>query len=524
MTGLNVLLLTADDMNGDTPGCCGGAAEATPRIDALARDGVLFRRAHVPVAICQPSRSVMLTGRYPHRNGAEGFEPIAHDVPVLTDVLHAAGYRCGILGKVTHLTPVERFGWAVQRDIDDLGVGRDPARYAGEAAAFIRTADDEGRPWFLMANAHDPHRPFHGSDQERQLFSPAQLAEVATPSHVFAAGDWPVPPFLPDLPDVRLEVAEYLSSCRRADDVVGAVLDAVEALGAADRTLVIFLSDNGMAFPFAKGNCYLHSTRTPLVVRLPGAATGVVDDTHFVTGADLMPTVCDVLGLPAPPDMDGRSFAPLLAGEQQPGRDSVVTVYHRGMLPRRFEMRAVQDSRYGYIWNAWAGGLPYRAESMSGRTWEAMERAADDDPFVGGRVAFCLRRTVEELYDLEADPGALHNLAADPEHRDLVEEKRAALRAWMTAKGDPLLERYAVEAAGPPVAEAPAGIGSGRGLLGLYRNRKQVAELLRLGKEMGGLDGMRRFGGVGSGDDVNGIRGLLRFARRVRAARRQPPS
>src|SRR3954471_3329351 len=98
-------------MNADTPGSFGGPAQATPAIDAFAATGVRFLRAHVPVAICQPSRSAMLTGRWPHRNGAEGFGPIRDDVPVLTDLLRPAGYRAGILGKVEHLEPIERFSW-----------------------------------------------------------------------------------------------------------------------------------------------------------------------------------------------------------------------------------------------------------------------------------------------------------------------------------------------------------------------------------------------------------------------------
>ena len=163
----NILLITADDMAAGTPGCFGGHPAATPAIDRLAGEGMRFERAHVPIAVCQPSRSAMLTGRWPHRNGAEGFQPIRPGVPVLTDLLKDVGYRCGILGKVEHLQPVDRFCWDLVVDRDELGVGRDPAAYAAAATEFVAQA--QGRPWFLMANAHDPHRPFHDSDQEREM-------------------------------------------------------------------------------------------------------------------------------------------------------------------------------------------------------------------------------------------------------------------------------------------------------------------------------------------------------------------
>lgn len=442
----NVLLLTADDMNGDTPGVYGGPPDVTPTIDRLAGDGMRFARAHVNVAICQPSRSVMLTGRYPHRNGAEGFGPIDDDVPLLTDVLRAAGFRCGILGKVEHLAPVDRFGWEHCVDQPDLGLGRDPERYAAETAAFLAECDRQDRPFFLMANAHDPHRPFTGSEQERNQFGD-ELAVVPPPSRAFTLDECRAPGFLPDLEDVRAETAQYLGSCRRADDVVGRVLSELERSGHAADTLVIFLSDNGMSFPFAKSNCYLHSTRTPLVVRAPGLTTaGAVDTEHYVTGADLVPTICDLLDLPTPDGVDGRSFVPLLAGARQTGRDQVVTVFHETVYGRRYEMRAVQDRDGGYIWNAWSDGdQAYLADNMMGLTWRAMLRAGEADRAVQARVQLYQHRVPEELYDFERDPDAVVNRVGDPAAVSTLGAKRRQLLEWMDALGDPLRDRFAAE-------------------------------------------------------------------------------
>jgi len=452
----NVVLFTVDDMNWDTPGCFGGPPEATPNLDAFAAEGMRFTNGHVTIAVCQPSRSAMMTGRYPHRSGALGFMPINDDVPVLTDSLRDAGYRCGCLGKLTHQAPVERFAWDHALDMEDLHQGRDPVRYAEETRKFIADAQSVGQPFFLMANAHDPHRPFHDSDDERTTFTEAELATLAEPSHVFKAGDWPVPGFLPDLPEIRLEVAEYLSSSRRADDVFAAVLAELDHAGVAGTTLVVFVSDNGMAFPFAKTNCYLHSTKTPWVARWPGhIPAGAVDETHFVEGIDVTPTVLDALDISLPEGLDGRSHLPVLLGGDQHDRDRIVTVFHENAFaaglraqgkdpwPGQFEMRCVQDRKWGYIWNAWSNGnKAFFNESQFGRTWKAMQTAAEDDTYIAKRTEFFEHRVREELYDFATDPDALVNLIDHDDAAGVIDELREELHHWMLRTGDFLTDRY----------------------------------------------------------------------------------
>jgi N-sulfoglucosamine sulfohydrolase len=455
----NVLLFTVDDMNWDTPGCFGGPPNATPALDALATEGMRFTNGHVTIAVCQPSRSVMMTGRYPHRSGALGFMPINDDVPVLTDALHTAGYRCGILGKVTHVAPVERLGWAQAVDMEELHQGRDPERYAAETRHFLAASAAAGQPFFLMANAHDPHRPFHGSIDEAATYSSEDMERIADPSHVFEAGDWPVPGFLPDLPDIRLEVAEYLSSSRRADDVLAAVLAELDHAGVTENTLVIFLSDNGMAFPFAKTNCYLHSTKTPWLVRWPGRIPAdATDNTHFIEAIDITPTILDALELPIPDGVDGRSHLPLLLGETQSGRDRIVTVFHENAFaaglratgedpsPGQFEMRCIQNARWGYIWNAWSDGdKRFFNESQFGRTWSAMQVAAQDDTYIAKRSEFYEHRVSEELYDFAADPDALVNLIDSDGGADELNHLRGELHEWMIRTDDFLRPRFEAE-------------------------------------------------------------------------------
>jgi N-sulfoglucosamine sulfohydrolase len=452
-TRLNILLITVDDMDAVTPGAFGGPTGLTPHIDALAAEGMVFRRGHVAAAVCQPSRSAIMSGQWPHRNGAEGFEPVHQSTRLLTDLLRPMGYVCGILGKVQHLQPVEKFGWDVARDMRDLGMGRSPARYGEETARFVAAASEAGRPWFLMANAHDPHRPFHGSVAEREKWTDEERASYPAPSGVVDVATIPSPGFLPDLPQVRTEYHEYLASSRRADDVVGAVLAAVHSAGAAESTLVFFLSDNGMAFPFAKANCYLRSSLTPFVVRWPGVVTpGAQESTAFVSMLDIFPTVCKALG-EGPGDVDGTSLLSLLIGAADPtARDHVFTVFHETSGKARLEMRCVQDARWGYVWNAWADGTTeYRAENMEGLTWAAMVEAAD--PQIAQRVNFYLHRRREELYDLDSDPDCQDDLAGHPDHTAALSRVRALMAAHLTAVGDPLAARYRADVGAATAAD-----------------------------------------------------------------------
>ncbi len=435
----NILFITADDMNCDSTGCFGGQTpDITPNIDRLASEGMRFAHAHITIAVCQPSRSVLMTGRYPHRNGAEGFQPINTSVPTLQESLHKAGYLNGILGKVKHLAPIEKFKWDMVKDVGELGNGRDPKLYYKYAKNFFQQASNKGQPFFLMANSHDPHRPFHGSVQERNRFKQG-LKNIPAPSRVYRIEEIQVPGFLPDIPDVRKEMAQYYSSVRRCDDTVGAVMRALRESGQAENTLIMFLSDNGIAVPFSKTNCYLHSTRTPWIAAWPGKIKpGTLDNRHFISGIDFMPTVLDAAGLAQTKGMDGFSFLPILLGQQQAGRDKVFTQFHQTSARNRYPMRCVQNHKFGYIFNPWADGeRVFKNESQSGLTFKAMRAAAKTDPKIAARVKLFQYRVVEEFYDLANDPDALHNLSDDLRYQKELDKMRKELLKWMKRTNDP---------------------------------------------------------------------------------------
>ncbi|WP_269538883.1 sulfatase family protein [Cerasicoccus fimbriatus] len=440
----NILLITADDMNWDAVGVFGCPDEATtPHLDQLAADGIRFDHAHVTIAVCWPSRSAMMTGRYPHRSGGEGFHPLRQDnVPILPSLLRDGGYRVGILGKLEHSTPYAEFQWDMALDREDLGQGRNPEIYRQRAADFVSQSKASGQPFFLMLNSHDPHRPFYGNDES--AWYDDRESPAAKPSKTFTPDEVTTPDFLTDLPEVRLEVSEYYSSVRRCDDTVGETLAMLREQGLENNTLVIFLSDNGMAFPFAKTNCYLHSTRTPWIMRWPGVIqSGTVDREHFVTGIDIAPTLLEAAGVAQPDGMDGESFLPVLRGEKQGGRALAFTQFHQTAGQRNYPMRCVQNRRFGYIFNPWSNGQRvFMNESQAGRTFNAMQAAAAQDPELAARVQLFLYRVPEEFYDFQNDPHALVNLIDDPAYADELNALRNELEAWMQRTEDPTLTAF----------------------------------------------------------------------------------
>ena len=435
----NFILITADDLNYDSVGCYGcNIPQITPNIDKLAAHGMKFINGHVNIAVCQPSRQSIMTGRYPHRNGAEGFEPIDNDVPTLQENLHKAGYLNGILGKEIHLRPKSKYCWDYYitegRLASGAGIGRSPQRYYEYVKTFFEMAKDRNKPFFLMANSHDPHRPFAGSAEEKRSWG-HDLPEF---TRQFKGDEVPVPNFLPDLPDIRKEVAEYYTSVYRCDQTVGAVIKALQESGLEENTMVMFISDNGMAFPFSKANCYLASTKTPWIVSWPGKMKqSTIDTEHFISGIDYMPTILDAAGIATVDGMDGFSFLPLLFGKKQQGRKHVFTEFHETFSGRRYPMRCVQNERFGYIVNLWAGKTdPMRMDSTGGLTFKAMQKAAETNPEIAARVRLFEHRVNEEFYDFEKDPGALNNLIFDPRYQDEIEQMHRLLKKQMKKTND----------------------------------------------------------------------------------------
>ncbi|MDF1753659.1 MAG: sulfatase [Verrucomicrobiales bacterium] len=432
----NILLFTADDLHANSLGVYGGKpVDLTPNLDAFAASGMLFRRAHVNAAICAPCRAIIATGRYSHRSGAMGFMPARPDVPDIVTTMQAGGYRAGILGKVPHSTPKTSMKWDYQFDQRELGNGRNPKLYEERSAAFFESCKTEGKPFYFMVNSHDPHRPY---------CNPKKLTKgAAMPSKIYEADEVEVPGFLPDLPGVRAELAQYLNSTRRLDDTFGSVMKALDESGLAETTVVLFITDNGIAVPFAKCNSWFHSSHSPLLVRWPGKVeAGSENRTHFVSVVDFFPTFLDITGVEGPDGLDGRSFLPLLRGEAQADRNHVFTQIDSKAGGDAVPMRSVQTAQYGYIYNPFSDGKFWYRNNNEGKTMAAMNQAAETDPAIKARVDLFRYRVPEEFYDLEKDPDCLINLIDSASHAAEIDKLRELLRVQMEKTDDPILTAF----------------------------------------------------------------------------------
>jgi len=434
---VNILLFTADDLHSESLGVYGGQPDGvTPNLDAFAAESMLFERAHVNTAICAPCRAIIATGRYGHRSGAMGFMPARNDVPDVVTTFQEAGYHAGILGKVGHSTPKATMKWDYAFDQKDLGDGRSPTLYYERSLAFLKEAKAAGKPFYFMVNSHDPHRPY---------CNPKKLREGAEmPSKVYSPEEVTVPGFLPDLPGVREEFATYLNSTRRLDDTFGRVMDALEESGQSGNTLVLFISDNGLAMPFAKCNTWFHSSRTPLLVRWPGVVKpGTIDGDYFVSVVDFFPTFMEAAGLRGPDGLDGTSFLPLLKGaKSQPGREMVFTTIDSKQGGDAVPMRCLQNAKYAYIYNPFANDEYWYRNNNEGLAMKAMEKAAETDPEIKARVDLFRYRIAEEFYDLEKDPDCLNNLIGVAGHADDITAMKSLLEAEMVRTRDPMLKAF----------------------------------------------------------------------------------
>lgn len=447
----NILLITADDMNWDSLGCFGNELkDVTPNLDRLASQGVRFKHAYVTIAICQPCRASIMTGRYPHRSGALGFDKINAGVPTLPETMREKGYYTAAIGKAVHTIPSRhKKAFDETYDMHELGYGRSPKRYRETTAGAMAKAKSLDRPFFLNVNLHDPHRPFANSPQEKREKRPKLWAGVPLVENPYRPDEVPLPGFLPDLPKVRLEMAEYYTSVRRCDEIIGEVLNVLDESEQQKNTVVIFLSDHGIAVPFAKTNCWMHSNRTPLIIRWPGTTPeGETVSQAMVNSIDLAPTILDIVGLKNLDGADGKSFRGLIdpaVATEGVGRKRVFVHLNYPFSRKRFAMRGLISMNDGYIWNGWANGkTKFSNESMSGRTFAAMAEAAKNDPTIAVRVSHYLYRCPEELFDYERDPDALNNLIDDLKAKPNLKASRSILLEHMKKTDDPEFKDYSM--------------------------------------------------------------------------------
>lgn len=437
---VNILVVTVDDMNWNSVGAFGSPiADITPHIGALARNGRRFERAYVTASNCSPSRVALMTGRYPQETGATGFFYIDdRNTPTIAGELRRNGYLTGAINKVSDTNPAPDRGkyWDFATNLG-AAAKYSPGAIAKASAGFFARARSEARPFYLMVNIADPHKP-NFNDPEAAKSG----ADAYTPSRIIAASEVPLPAFLPDLPGIRADLRNYYNSVKRADDAVGAIMAALRASGLEEDTLVIFLSDHGMPFPFAKSSVYDNSLRTPLVMQWKGRIAPGGVETELVSTVDLMPTILDAAGVAMP---QGRAYPgrSLVAAAPTAAPAHVFGSFDENARGYPVPMRAAIGQEWLYVFNAWSDGeYAIKNDDMNHASFKHMVQNAPRDQATKARLDTYLAPPVEELCHLTVDPDCLVNRAGDPAHAGVLAAMRGAMRAQMVRTDDYLLEAF----------------------------------------------------------------------------------
>jgi arylsulfatase A-like enzyme len=408
---VNFLVFIADDQGYGDLGCYGHPVLRTPNIDRLAREGMRFERAFLTISSCSPSRASILTGRYPHNTGAEDLhQALPPDQWSVARYLRGAGYACLAVGK-WHLGGDEKVHWD--------RVAECPGRETAEVALRLLRERPRGRPFFLWVASVDPHRPYEETDLPDQ-YDPAQVV---------------VPPYLPDHPLIRQDLARYYAETSRLDRHVGQIVEEMRRQGELDRTFVVYLSDNGMPFPRAKTTLYDSGIRTPLLVRYPPLVKPGTVQKGLVSSVDVVPTVLDLADVAAP-TVQGRSLVPMLRDPRAPGRTEIFA--EANWHDYEQFTRAARSERFLLVRNYyWDKPLWNSVDSIQSPTWKGyLEARKAGTLSPAHRFLFEERRPYEEFYDLENDPHSLRNVVDEPRYRDALNELRVRLDNWRVETND----------------------------------------------------------------------------------------
>jgi N-sulfoglucosamine sulfohydrolase len=443
----NIVLIVTDDQ-GLVLGCYGNSVIKTPNIDRLAADGTRFTNAFCTTSSCSPSRSVILTGLFNHANGMYGLEHGYNhfrsfdNVKSLPVMLDEVGYRTARVGKY-HVGPPEVFRF----DRVLGGNSRNPVDMAERSRGVIEEKSD--KPFFLYYAPNDPHRGAVAKWAELKPNSfgnepPGKEPKGVVPVH-YKPADVIVPPFLPDTPACRAELAQYYESISRIDSGVGRLIEILKKAGKFDNTLIIYMSDNGMPFPGAKTTVFEPGLKLPCIVRNPDAKKRGIANEAFISWVDITPTILDFSGVKVPVDQKrlGHSFLPILEQEKPAGWDEVFASHTFHEVTMYYPMRVVRSGNFKLIWNiAYPLSYPFASDLWGSPTWQDTLTRGEDYIYGKRSVSAYEHRPQFELYDLAKDPDELHNLACDATNHDKLAELQQKLRQFQKRTGDPWIIKW----------------------------------------------------------------------------------
>ncbi len=440
--------MVSDDHGRESLGCYGNRAVKTPHLDALAGDGVCFTNAFCTSSSCSPSRSTILTGLHNHANGTYGLTHSVHhfacldQVETLPAMLREAGYRTGRVGK-KHYAPENMFSFDWEGE--EREYGRDDTRMSEGCRDFVRGES----PFFLYWCSHNPHRGGMLRDHPLRIndFGNPRESYPGDREQPFLPEEVEVPPFLPDTPEVRAELAQYYQSIARLDRGIGRLVEILKQEGCYERTAIIYIADNGAAFPESKTTLYDPGMRLPCIVRSPLHTSRGKTCDGLITWADLTPTILDFAGAGEKArGLHGRSFRRIIdEASPQDWREEIYASHSLHEITNYYPMRVVRTQKFKFIWNiAWKLDYSFASDLYESASWQGALRDGLDR-FGARSIEAYLRRPRFELYDLEQDPNEVANLADSPAHAEMVRDFCAKIEAFQKQTGDPWLHKWKYE-------------------------------------------------------------------------------
>ncbi|MBK1878600.1 sulfatase family protein [Pelagicoccus mobilis] len=434
----NIILFVSDDHGMDALGCYGNPVIKTPNMDRLAEEGVRFTQAYCTSASCAASRSVILTGKFGHGTGSYGHTHDYHHFSTFADqkslpvLLEEEGYHTARIGKY-HLAPesVYRFNTTLQAD----------PRSTIEMATACKDVINQDKPFFLYFCPDDPHRghPFKPDPWDApNSFGNTPGGYPGEKVVEYDPADVIVPPFLPDTKECREEMAQYYQSVSRIDQGLGKLQKLLKKAGKTDNTIIIYISDNGIAFPGAKTTVYEPGIKLPCIVKDPRSPKQGLVNNAMISWADLTPTLLDFAGADFDADaFHGRSFKKILNKKNPKGWNEIYASHIFHEITMYYPMRVVREGNYKLIWNvAYRQPYPFASDLWAASTWQGIHRA-EKEYFGNRKVSDYLFRAEFELYDLSKDPNELNNLALDDKHADLLTKMQDKIKAFQIETRDP---------------------------------------------------------------------------------------
>ena len=417
----NIVLIIGDDMSWNDFGCYGSKVVKTPHIDRLAREGMRFTHTFLTASSCSPSRCSIISGKYPHSNGAaELHTPLPENEIPFPLLLRQNNYYTMHAGK-WHMGPAAHRAFNLFTDENGYNNGN------GGEANWVRFLQErpKDKPFFCWFASTDAHRPW-GADNFKVTHNPEEVD---------------VPVYFADTPETRGDLASYYNEIARFDFFIGEVRRELERQGVLENTLIIVMADNGRPFPRDKTRVYDSGMKTPFVVFWPGGIRqkGKVSES-LISAVDIGPTLLELAGVAIPEAYQGKSFTPVF---KKPGSEIRQAIFaEHNWHDYEAHERMVRTKSFMYVLNSrpnLSNGGP--ADSKRSPTQHALNKLRDEGMLTQAQTdIFVTPRPREELFDLRKDPLQLVNCASLPEHKETLDQMRQMLKNWQDQTGDTVPE------------------------------------------------------------------------------------